>query len=438
MTLCFRPEIALLASVFMLASCQPAAIVSSRDAKTEVRAYGVFRADEILVSSQTAGTIEWLGANEGSTVSQGDVLARLETNLVDAQIAQAMAALETAKAQLAGVKEGARPEEIAVADSAVRRAEEEVAASEKSVELARGSVAGAEAKLQVALAEQNRINAGASPQDIISAQERAKTAQDRLAPLGRMRENVGGGEQGGILPPGSHDAAQATLAQAELSATIAGLQVENLQAGPHLQDLEAARATVDAARAGLNATQLKVTEAEARLEAARARLRQARAQADLLREGASPEQVAVAEAPVRIAMASLRVLEVRRAQATLTAPRAGLILERNVDVGEEVLVGTVLYHLSDLKTLELTVYVAGGDISRIRAGQGVRITTGSLPGRRFDGEVNHVSPQAEFTPNALNGSGAETSEVFAVTIRVANPDGVLRPGMPSEAEFTGL
>jgi multidrug resistance efflux pump len=419
-------------------SVEPAEVGSdsaSPVAAGPLRASGALQADEILVGGEVAGTVRWLGTDQGNEVAQGDELARLDTTLIDAQIQQAQAALQTAQAQLAKVKAGARPEEIAVADANVERAGQDVKSAEAAVEVAKGSVSSAQATLQGAQADLARLRAGANPQDIASAQERVKTAEDRLSPLGKMRDATGGSEEGGKVPAGSYEAARAVVAQAELTASIAELQAKILQAGARPQDIQAAQAAMEAAQAGVNAAQLRVTESEKRLEAARARVRQAQAQADLLRVGASAEQIALADAPVRSATAALRVLEIRRKQATLVAPGPGLVLERNVSVGEQVLPGAVLFRLGDVKELELTVYVPGVEIDRVRLGQPVKISVGAYPDRVFDGLVVYVSPQAEFSPDAMTSGSATSSEVYAITIRVPNSDRLLRPGMPAEAEF---
>lgn len=400
-----------------------------------LRASGALQADEILISTEVAGTVQWLGTDEGKEVAQGDVLAQLDTTLIDAQIDQAKAALQTAQAQLAKVKAGARPEQLAVADANVERAGEDLKWAETAVELAKGSVSGAEATLQAARAALAQLRAGANPLDIASALERVRIANDRLSPLGRMRDDIGGEEAAGEAPRGSYDAAQAVVALAQLNVALAELQVKLLQAGARPQDIQAAQAAVEAAQAGVTAAQLRVIESEKRLEAAQDHLRQMQAEADLLRVGASPEQIAMAQAPVRSATAALRVLEIRRRQATLVAPEPGLVVERNVSVGEQVLAGGVLFRLADVKELQIIVYIPGVDIGRVQLGQRVKVSVGAYPDRSFDGSVIYISPEAEFSPDSMTSASATSSEVYAISVRVPNSDGLLKPGMPADAEF---
>jgi multidrug efflux pump subunit AcrA (membrane-fusion protein) len=407
----------------------------AHDSVGPLRASGVFQTDEVLVRAETAGTVRWVGVEEGDEVMQGDVLAQIDTALIDGQIQQAQAALQTARAQLLKVKAGARPEEIAAADAAVKRAVEDTKSAEAAVEVARGMVPSALAVLQGAQADLARLRAGASTQDIASALERAKTAEDRLSPLGKMRDATGGQEQSGAMPAGSYDAAQAAVALADLNATITRLQAQNVQAGAKAQDIQAAQAEVEAAQAAVSAARLRVTESERHLEGVRARLRQAQAQAELVGAGASAEQIALAKAPVRSAEAALRVLEIRRKQASLIAPGSGVVVERNVSLGEQVLPGTVLFRLGDVTGLELKVFVPGVRIGQVRLGQRVEITVGAHPDQKIDGDVNYISSQAEFSPAAMTSGWVASSEVFAVRIRIANPGRVLKPGMPAEAVF---
>ena len=52
------------------------------------------------------------------------------------------------------------------------------------------------------------------------------------------------------------------------------------------------------------------------------------------------------------------------------------------------------------------------------------------PGERFDGIVRSVALQAEFTPRNIQTRTDRDRLVYAIEVRVANPEGKLRPGMP--------
>jgi len=400
-------------------------------------ASGFVAAEEILVSTEVSGRIQALYVNEGDTVSSGQVLAQLDTTVLDGQIRQAEAALRSAEAKLAQVKAGASPQEVAVAKAAVAIAEEGVASAEKTVEMAQGNVAAAQAILQAAQAELARLRAGPDPYEVALAETELEIAQQQLPVLWAVRDSIGGSQQRGEVPRGSYEAAKAAVAEAEIQIRILQLQLEELKAGAHPKDLEAAQAAVEAAQAGVDAAKAQVLKAQQQLEAARARLREAQARLKLVEEGATSEEIAMAQAQVSDARAELQILKIQRDKMTLRAPRDALVMGRTINVGEMALAGSTLFRLANLDRVKLTVYVPEVELGRIQLGQAVAITVDSFPNRVFQGQVVYVSSQAEFTPRNIQTTEQRVSQVFAVKIEVPNPDHALKPGMPAEATFVG-
>lgn len=400
-------------------------------------ASGFVGAEEILISTEMSGRILALYVEEGDSVSSGQVLAQLDTSVLDAQIQQAEAALQSAEAEVAQVKAGASPQEVAVAKAAVAIAEEGVASAEKAVEMAQGNVAAAQAILQAAQAELARLRAGPDPYEVSLAETELEIAQQQLPVLWAVRDSVGGSQQRGEVPRGSYEAAKATVSEAEIQIRILQLQLEKLKAGAHPKDLEAAQAAVEAAQAGVDAAEAQVLEAQEQLEAARARLREAQARLRLVEAGATGEEIAMAQAQVSDARAELQILKIQRDKMTLRAPRDALVMERTINVGEMALAGSILFRLANLDRVKLTVYVPEVELGRIQLGQAVAITVDSFPGRVFQGQVVYVSSQAEFTPRNIQTAEQRVSQVFAVRIEVPNPDHVLKPGMPADATFVG-
>jgi multidrug efflux pump subunit AcrA (membrane-fusion protein) len=398
-------------------------------------ASGFIEAEEILISTEMSGRIQTLYVDEGDSVSSGQVLVQLDTSVLDAQIQQAEAALRSAEAKLAEVKAGASPQEVAVAKAAVAIAEEGVASAEKAVEMAQGNVAVAQATLQAAQAELARLRAGPDPYEVALAETELEIAQQQLPVLWAVRNSTGGSEQRGEVPRGSYEAAKAAVAEAEIQIRILQLQLEDLKAGAHPKDLEAAQAAVEAAQAGVDAAEAQVVEAQQQLEAARARLREAQARLRLVRTGATEEEIAMAQAQVSDARAALQILKIKREKMTLRAPRDALVLERTINVGEMALAGSILLHLANLDRVKLTVYVPEVELGQVQLGQTVAVTVDSFPGRVFQGQVVYISSQAEFTPRNIQTTEQRASQVFAVRIELPNSDHALKPGMPADAIF---
>jgi HlyD family secretion protein len=301
--------------------------------------------------------------------------------------------------------------------------------------MTQSNVAAAEATLQAAQAELARLRAGPDSYEVALAEAELELARQRLPVLWAVRDSTGGSEQRGEIPRGSYEATKAAVAEAEILVRIIELQLEELKAGAHPDDLEAAQAAVEAAQAGVEAAESQVVEAQQQLEATRARLREAQAQLRLVEAGATSEEIEMAQAQVNDAQAALQILKIQHNKMTLHAPRNGLVLERTINVGEMALSGSILFRLADLDQVKLTVYVPEVELGRVQLGQIVTITVDSFPERMFQGQVVYISSQAEFTPRNIQTREERASQVFAVKIELPNSDHALKPGMPADAVF---
>jgi len=388
-----------------------------------------------MISTEVGGRTQMMQADVGDEVSAGQVLAQLDTALIEAQIRRAEAELRVAEAAVAQVKAGASPEAIEIAEAAVARAEEEVALAEEGITLAQASVVAAEATLQAAQADLSKLRSGASPLDLVLAEAQIELAQAHLRGASSARDSIGGAVERGEVPGASYDAARAAVAQAETTIRMMQLQIEEMRAGARPEDIQAGQAAVDAAQAGVEAAQAEVMRAARLLEAAQASRDGVRAQLDLVKHGATREQIAMAQAQVSSAQAARQALVIKRDKMTLRAPREGFVVERPVNAGEIVVPGSTLFRLADLDRLRLTVYVPETEMGRVQVGQLAHVTVDSFPERVFPGRVVYIAPRAEFTPSTVQTTDERVMQVFAVKIEMHNPDHALKPGMPAEAIF---
>jgi multidrug resistance efflux pump len=130
-----------------------------------------------------------------------------------------------------------------------------------------------------------------------------------------------------------------------------------------------------------------------------------------------------------------QLLQVQLDKYTLAAPRSGVVLRRSAEPGEVALPGAPILTLADVTNLELTLYVLQQDLGRIYVGQPVELEIQALPGRVFAGAVSTVRDRAEFTPRNVQTAQDRLNLVFAVKVRVENPDQRLKPGMSVVARF---
>jgi HlyD family secretion protein len=143
---------------------------------------------------------------------------------------------------------------------------------------------------------------------------------------------------------------------------------------------------------------------------------------------AAVDQLAAARAGTAVVAATEKETEV-------IAPITGTVLLRLREQGEVAAAGVPLYVLADLSRLELVVYVPEPHLSKVAPGDSAQVYVDAFPDVGFPAVVSRVADVAEFTPRFVQTKQTRVDLVFAVTLRLENPDGRLRPGMPADAVF---
>ena len=198
------------------------------------------------------------------------------------------------------------------------------------------------------------------------------------------------------------------------------------------QELLQARAQLMQARASLAQAKANRKLAEANLGRARslepsgvvsrAELEQNEAQAQV-----GDANVSVADANVAAQQANIRRLEQLKAFSRVTAPFAGTITQRIVEVGALVTGGNAqpLFRLAALDPVRVFVQVPQDVAPSVRSGVSGNVTVREYPGKTFKGEV-------------MRSAGAldEATRTMNTEIRVPNGDGALLPGMYAEVALT--
>jgi HlyD family secretion protein len=223
---------------------------------------------------------------------------------------------------------------------------------------------------------------------------------------------------------------QAQAARQQAEAMHAGLETAALDARTKLtreeelaarqlvatSDLDAARITMNAATADLQAGVSQIVEAQAAVEQARAQVDQATVNLD---------------------------------HTVITSPIDGIVVARNVDVGQTVastLQAPVLFNIAaDFTHMQVEVDVDEADIGGLENGTPATFQVESYPDE-FKGTIAQVrlQPVAEATTTATTPSGSPSSSTsaapvvgYATIIEVMNPDEKLRPGMTATVELRG-
>jgi HlyD family secretion protein len=81
------------------------------------------------------------------------------------------------------------------------------------------------------------------------------------------------------------------------------------------------------------------------------------------------------------------------------------------------------------------VFIPEPLIPLVKVGQRAAVSVDAFPGRAFAGTVSEISQEAEFTPRNVQTREERIKLVFGVKIALENPDRLLKPGMPADAEI---
>jgi len=145
------------------------------------------------------------------------------------------------------------------------------------------------------------------------------------------------------------------------------------------------------------------------------------AQADLDQAAADYE---AAKAAISSARAQLDRAKINLAYATIRSPITGVVVNRNIDVGQTVAASfntpTLFTIADDLTKMQLQASIDEADIGQVRIGQNARFTVDAYPDRSFSGTVTQVRLQPTTVQNVVS---------YTVMIDVDNPDLALMPGM---------
>ena len=171
--------------------------------------------------------------------------------------------------------------------------------------------------------------------------------------------------------------------------------------------------------------------ARANLDNADKNLRRTR---DLYNAGSvSKREFDNAEAAYRVAKANQELIAANIENAVIFSPINGILLERNLEIGEMAFPGSAIITLADLSKPWIKIYVDEKKLGSIKLGQKAYIKVDSFPDKKFPGEVVLISSKAEFTPRTIQTKDERVKLMYAVKIAVENPQMELKPGMPADA-----
>ena len=283
--------------------------------------------------------------------------------------------------------------------------------------------------LEMSIAEGDRVKQG----DVVA---RLDTRDVELALQRAQAERAQADAQLRLLQAGARreDVRQAEAQVAAASAEAAAAQTDLAAAETDLQRFERLLETNSGSQKQRDDAATRRDVARDRVRATRARETGAREAVARLRAGSRREEIEAARARVAAVDAQIATLEKSKSDALVAAPIDGIVTERLLDPGEIVAPRVPIAVLTDLDHAWAEVFVDEPMIPRIKLGQAATVFT-DAGGPGLPGKVSYVSSKAEFTPRNVQTAEDRSKLVYRVKIAVDNSKGILKQGMPVEAEI---
>ncbi len=239
-----------------------------------------------------------------------------------------------------------------------------------------------------------------------------------------------------MVQVGSQVSGRISAIDVDFNATVAkGQVIARIDPELFAAALARAKANLSAARADLSRARALADDATKQADRASALLQKsmiAAAEADTAdaTAAAARAQVVSAGAAVEQAAAAVHEAELNLAQTTIYSPIDGVVISRNVDVGQTVAASlqapTLFTIAEDLRKMQVDTSVAESDVGQLAAGQAVGFTVDAYPGKTFRGQVRQIRNAPTTVQNVVT---------YDAVIDVANPDLELKPGMTANVTF---
>ena len=339
--------------------------------RNTVTATGALQAvTTVQVGSQASGTISALYADFNSNVKKGQVVAQLDPSTAKAQVEQARANLENARAGLANARAAVVNSRAGVSDAKARNL-----AAQSTVQNNQAGVSAAEANVAV-----------------------LKAQQDDALSLLKQQES--------LLKAG-------VIAQRDYDVALTAYKTAEARYNQALAQLNQAKLTEQSASsAGIAQSQATVEQSQAQVQQAQAQVQQAAAQ-------------------VQQAQAALSLAEVNLSHTTIASPIDGIVVSRDVSVGQTVAASlsapTLFTIANDLTQMQVIANIDQADIGLVEQAKSVKFSVDAFPGKEFDGKIEEMR---------LNPVNVQNVVTYNVVIDVANPEQTLKPGMTANLTIT--
>jgi multidrug resistance efflux pump len=288
----------------------------------------------------------------------------------------------------------------------------------------------AEARIRQQQARLERLERGARPEEKAQARAVTETARANLESIRNWPR------------PEEIEQARASLAAAEAEVNNAEAAFQRAQklfstGDISQQEFDAARFRLDNTRARRNAEKKRLDlllngSRKEDIRAAEERYRQAQEAERLVLAGPRAEEIADARAQLSEAKARLEQTKVQIAEGEVRAPATAIVEVLPVRPGDLITPNQTIARLLEKDQIYVRIYVPEPQLGQVKVGQKAKIEVDTFADRAFEGVVEQINSQGEFTPRNVQSRNERNHLVFGVKVRIDNREGKLKPGMAAD------
>ncbi|HVT13729.1 MAG TPA: efflux RND transporter periplasmic adaptor subunit [Fimbriimonadaceae bacterium] len=354
---------------------------------------------KVEISPKSAGRINFLQVREGDPVKAGQVILKIDPSDLQGAVVQAEANVAEARSRLAQAKITQNATDIGVT-SQIKQQKAGVTSAQADLEQVKRNY---ESQVQQAQAQANAAQAAVENAQKALDKENANlnNAQikyDRTVSIYKQgfiaAQDVDDAKTALEVEKGAVGVAQAVLASAksQFNAQQQNLQIVKRKGISDIAD-----------------SQAKASQANATLEVAKANRSQT---------PAYKENIAALQSAVDAAIAGLNQAKAKLADTVIRSSITGTVTARKADPGALASPGSPVLEVQFLDWVYVTTSIPVDSSGSIHQGQMADIQFDALPGRTFRGTITNLNPAAD-----------PQSRQFSLSVRLNNPDHILRPGM---------
>ncbi len=389
------------------------------------------------LSFSTGGTIAEVDRNAGDNVHAGDLLVRLDSRDLAAQLAQTQAAVDSAQATLQKLQAGPTPQSVQVSQTALNTAQQTLANTYTTIP---NTVSDAYAKANDAV--RNQISAFYNSPDSNNPQLSFSVSNSQVANDANAQRVMVGGElttwQQQITALYNTFAAlsTSTLSQALQNATAHLNVISTMlntdatavvyQSGLSASSSASYKSAVANAITEVSSASTAISTIVQNIASQQAAVAQAQAALNVTLAGSTSQDIAAQQAQVEQAKANVQSIQVKISQNSLVSPIDGVVTVQNAKVGQIASPGQTVTSIISGSNFEVDAQIPETDIGKIANGNKVDMTFDAFPSEKFTGTVFYINPAQTIVNGVVD---------YQIKISFDKPDTRIKSGLTANLDI---